>query len=185
MEHTALVIIDMQDGFNDPIWGKRNNPKLENNVASLLKHWRENRWPVFHIQHLSRNLKSPLHEGHSGVKIMDCAKPMGDEPIIQKNVNSCFIGTNLETILRKAGIINLVFSGIASDHCVSTSTRMAANLGFNCYVASDATTSFDRKDQNGTTYPGDLVHSISLASLHGEFATVVNTRNLIEKGNMQ
>ena len=113
---------------------------------------------------------------------MECAKPLGHEPIVQKNVNRCFIGTDMESKLRQREIGTLVFVGIASDHCVSTSTRMAANLGFTCHVVSDGTTSFDRTDHNGAVYPGDLVHSISLASLHGEFAKVMDTKTLIEKG---
>ena len=164
----------MQKGFNDPIWGKRSNSQLESNVALLLQHWRENGRPIFHVQHLSRNPQSPLHETNPGVEIMECARPLNGEPIIQKRVNSCFIGTDLEQTLRKLKIQDLVFVGIASDHCVSTSTRMAANLGFNCRVVSDGTTSFDRKDHNGKIYSGDLVHAVSLASLHGEFAEVTD-----------
>lgn len=183
LKNAALIIIDMQEGFNDPMWGKRSNPNLEKNVALILSHWRKNGLPIYHIQHLSRNPGSPLHESHPGVNFMDCAKPLGQEAIVQKKVNSCFIGTDMESLLRQRGIKNLVFVGIASDHCASTSTRMAANLGFNCYIVSDGTTSFDRKDHNGVVYPGDLVHSISLASLHGEFAEVIDTKNLIEMGS--
>lgn len=152
----VLVIIDMQEGFNDPLWGTRNNKNLEGNVARLLGHWRESGQPIYHVQHLSRNPQSPLYSSHRGVHFMDCAKPRVGEPVIQKHVNSCFIGTNLEPELRQRELATLVFAGIASDHCVSTSTRMAANLGFNCFVISDGTTSFDRKDQNGVTYPGIL-----------------------------
>jgi nicotinamidase-related amidase len=169
----------MQEGFNDPFWGKCNNLSLEDNVARILAHWRKHERPIFHVQHLSRNPKSPLNPKHPGVEFMACAKPMSHEAVTQKNVNSCFIGTDLEDRLKRHGITDLVFVGIASDHCVSTSTRMAANLGFNCYIVSDATTSFDRTDQNGRTYPGDLVHAVSLASLHGEFATVVDTSILL------
>lgn len=183
LDKTALVIIDMQEGFNDQVWGKRSNPDLENNVQRLLEHWRKCQRPIYHVQHTSRNPNSPLNPKHPGVEFMACAKPNGDEPITQKSVNSCFIGTDLELQLRKAGVNDLIFVGIASDHCVSTSTRMAANLGFNCTLISDATTSFDRQGPQGQIYPGELVHAISLASLHGEFATVTETRELLGSGS--
>ncbi len=176
----ALILIDIQEGFNDPIWGKRSNSLLEANVNRLLTHWRERGRPIYHVQHLSRKPNSPLNSNRPGVAFMECAKPIGEEPVISKNVNSCFIGTNLESRLKEKEINDLVFVGIASDHCVSTSIRMAANLGFRCTLVSDATTSFDRKDSKGTVYPGELVHAINLASLHGEFATVVETENLVD-----
>jgi nicotinamidase-related amidase len=176
----ALILIDIQEGFRDPIWGKRNNPNLESNVEVLLTHWRKNKWPIYHVQHLSRNPNSPLHASHSGVEFMECAKPLLTEVIIQKSVNSCFIGTTLESQLRGRKIQNLVFIGIASDHCVSTSTRMAANLGFDCTVISDATATFDRTGYDGVIYPADLVRAVNLASLHAEFATVIDMRGLLE-----
>lgn len=175
MKPPALIVIDMQEGFLDPYWGSRNNVHLEKNVIQLLAEWREKSWPIFHVQHLSREPQSPLHPSKPGVVWMDCVIPRDGERVIQKDVNSCFIGTNLESILRQQGIERLAFVGIASDHCVSTSVRMASNLGFECFIFSDATTSFDRKGPGGEIYSAQLIHQTSLASLHGEFATVLNT----------
>jgi nicotinamidase-related amidase len=176
---SALLVIDVQEGFKDAVWGRRNNPDLEKNIATLLARWRKRSWPIFHVQHLSRAPYSPLYRTKSGVNFMECAKPLPDEIIIQKEVNSCFIGTDLESTLRNNTQKSLIFTGLTSDHCVSTSTRMAANFGFKCCIVSDATATFDRIDQNGVTYPADLVHAVSLASLHGEFCTVVNTKTFV------
>lgn len=177
--NTALIIIDMQEGFHHPFWGKKSNPDLEKNVARLLSHWREMGRPIYHIQHLSLLPNSPLNPKSSGVAFMECAQPVRDEEVIQKSVNSAFIGTDLELRLRRKEIKNLVLVGISTDHCVSTSVRMASNLGFSCRMVSDATNAFDRTDHQGKTFPGELVHAVSLASLHGEFATVVDTDSLI------
>jgi nicotinamidase-related amidase len=135
--------------------------------------------PIFHIQHLSTSPKSPLRPGQSGAEFMDFSQPIYGEFIFQKNVNSAFIGTQLEKVLKKNKIKSLFFVGISTDHCVSTSVRMSNNLGFKSFVIADATIAFDCRGFNGIHYDAEEVHAIALASLHNEFAVVVSTKELI------
>ncbi len=53
MKKTALLVIDVQKGFDDPSWGKRNNPDAESNIALLLSEWRKHELPIIHIRHCS------------------------------------------------------------------------------------------------------------------------------------
>lgn len=178
---TTLLLINIQKGFSYPLWEKRNNPQAEQNMTKLLALFRSRSQPIFHVQHLSRNSSSPLNPQHSGVQFMEFSKPMPNEPIFQKQVNSAFIGTNLEKELRQADISKLVIVGISTDHCVSTTARMAANLGFETFIVADATIAFERVGFDGTLYSAETVHALALASLHGEFATVLNTTDLISR----
>jgi nicotinamidase-related amidase len=171
----ALVLIDVQKGFSDLFWGRRNNPDLESRLAELLRLWRAKGAPIYHVQHLSTEYNSPLRPERPGVAFMDFAKPIQGELVIQKNVNSAFIGTQLEKVFREAGVEELVLAGFTTDHCVSTTTRMAANLGFKVSLSSDTTATFDRTDIDGQHYSAELVHRVSLASLNKEFATVVES----------
>jgi nicotinamidase-related amidase len=58
---------------------------------------------------------------------------------------------------------------------------MAGNLGFETFVVSDATATFDKTGADGRKYSAETIHEGSLASLHNEFATVVSTSNIIER----
>lgn len=176
----ALILIDIQKGFdNIEYWGgQRNNLEAEENASTLLKLWRVYNLPLFHIKHCSSNAASLLNETNAGNEFKDLIKPVNDEPIIRKNVNSAFIGTGLQEQLQSAKIIKLVIVGLTTDHCISTTTRMAANLGFDTFVVSDATATFNRKGLDGQNYSAELIHETALASLNAEFATVVTTNFL-------
>ena len=180
-EKPALLLIDIQKGFDDiEYWGgARNNPDAEQKAGQLLAIWREKGLPVFHVKHCSTTPGSRLAEGQEGNDIQDVVKPIGDEPVIKKDVNSAFIGTDLEDRLKKASINQVVIVGLTTDHCVSTSTRMAANLGFETYLVNDATATFDKVGVNGEKYAAQLIHDTAIASLHQEFATIVNTEAII------
>jgi nicotinamidase-related amidase len=177
--NTALLLVDVQQGLDDPRWGARNNPDAEQRIADLLAVWRARGQPVIHVQHSSLVPKSPLREGAPGHAFKVQAQPIGGEPVFQKHVNSAFIGTDLDAHLRSNGIESLVIVGITTDHCVSTTARMAANLGFDVTVVDDATTTFERRGPDGALYSADLVHRVELASLNGEFATVRSSQEVL------
>lgn len=177
----ALIIVDVQKGFDDPTWGRRNNPNAELNVSRLLEAWRRTGRPIYHIQHRSRLRNSPLSPQSKGFEFKDMVKPHAGEPVIQKSVNSAFIGTDLEERLGQSGIKTIVITGLTTDHCVSTTARMAGNLGFNTFVVSDATATFDRLGPDGVRYNAEDVQAITLASLHEEFATVIDTDGLLKR----
>jgi nicotinamidase-related amidase len=179
-QETALIVIDIQEGFDDPYWGPRNNPDAEDNIARLLVAWRRTGRPVIHTRHDSRNPKSPLYPGQPGNDIKEIARPAGGEAVLRKSVNSAFIGTGLEERLRKEGITSVVVTGINTNHCVSTTARMAGNLGFSTLVVADATATFDMSGPDGHRYTAAEMHRFGLAEIHGEFATIVETDALLK-----
>lgn len=177
---TVLLVVDVQEGFADPVWGRRNNPEAETNVGRLLEAWRRTRRPVVFIQHDSLDEESPLHPDSPGHEIQAAIRPREDEPVMRKRVNSSFIGTGLEQWLRERGYSSLVVVGLTTPHCVSTTVRMAANLGFETIIVSDATAAFELRGPDGRMVPPEVVHSVELAALNEEFATVVGSAELIE-----
>ena len=178
-ENTALIIIDMQLGFDEPYWGKRNNPQAESNIQLLLHLWRKKDRPIIHVKHCSREENSPFRESFKGNDFKPEMSPVDNELVIKKSVNSAFIGTNLEKYLKSNGFETLVIVGLTTDHCVSTTTRMARILGFSAILVSDATATFDRAGPNGVVYKAEDIH---LASLHNEFCEVCTTKSLVQEG---
>ena len=177
----ALICIDFQNGFDDPVWGARNNPDAETNIARLLSHWRAQKHCVIHVKHSSLEEYSPLRADSSGNEFKEEAMPMEGEAIFVKTVNSAFIGTDLEQHLRAKDINSLVIAGLTTDHCVSTSVRMAGNFGFTVKLVSDATATFDRLGVDGTHYSAEQIHQVHLASLNGEFCTVHGTEAVLHE----
>lgn len=175
----ALLLIDVQLGLDDPKWGARNNPEAERRIAELLDAWRRSGRPVIHVQHMSQEPDSPLRPGLPGNAIKPEAQPREGEPLFEKTVNSAFIGTRLEEHLRERGIRSLVIAGLTTDHCVSTSARMAGNLGFDVTLVSDATATFERDGPDGRHYSAEEMHGAALASLDGEFARVLPTHDVL------
>ncbi|KJE94143.1 hypothetical protein CAOG_04828 [Capsaspora owczarzaki ATCC 30864] len=182
----GLVLVDVQLGLTDPAneahWGgNRNNRNAEQVIGRLLQLWRARNLPVFHVKHDSIEAQSPLRPDQPGNAFHPVAVPLPNEPVFPKSVNSGFIGTDLQARLEQRGVTSVVIVGITTDHCVSTTTRMAGNLGFVCFLVEDAVATFDKTGYNGVKYPAQLIHDTALASLHDEFATVLQSQTLEQK----
>ena len=179
-DRPALILVDVQQAFReeDFFGGGRNNPHAEARCGELLATWRSCGLPVFHIRHSSQNPRSPLHASHSGFCFAPQVEPQAGEAVITKTVNSAFIGTDLQASLQRTGITTLVIAGITTDHCVSTTIRMAGNFGFTVYGVHDACATFTRVGIRGERYDADTIHYTALTSLHGEFAHVLGSAEI-------
>jgi nicotinamidase-related amidase len=183
MNRTALIVIDVQLAWNDlKHWGgARNNPDAESNIARLLEAFRAANAPIYHVRHASVTPGSPLAPNHPGHQPKPEAREHDGEPIILKSVNSAFIGTNLEQRLRDANITTVVICGVQTDHCCTTTARMAGNFGFNVLFVDDANWTYDRVHPDRTRYPAELIHRVHVTSLSNEFAKIVQTNDVISR----
>ncbi|KGO75858.1 hypothetical protein PITC_033040 [Penicillium italicum] len=214
---TALILIDNQSAFVDSktksLWGTtRSNPSYETNLQALLSAFRSAKsssstlLEVIHIFHSSTTPESPLHPSHpgQGIRPLDFATPASDgsEPVFWKTVNSSFIGTGLEAHLRERGFRQLIIAGLTTDHCVSTTVRMAANLRVvdqylgdgpvrlrsdgthanevkvdkgRIVLVEDATATFGKAGIDAET-----IHKVSVVSLDGEFADAFATKEVVK-----
>ncbi|MEG2031116.1 MAG: cysteine hydrolase family protein [Janthinobacterium sp.] len=180
VQHRALIIIDMQQGMATPAAGKRNNPAAERRIATLLQAWRAADATVVHVRHMSRTPGSPFWPGQPGVEFQAALAPLPEEHVVEKNVPDAFIHSGLERWLRVRGIGKLVIAGVSTNNSVESSARTAGNLGFDTQVVADACFAFAQVDYAGTSRTADEVHAMALANLHGEYAQVVVTADVID-----
>jgi nicotinamidase-related amidase len=178
-KNAALIIIDQQKGILHPRLGRRNNPQAEERMLELLVHWRRSARPIIHVQHLSRSEDSVFWPQQSGVEFQERFSPLPGEQLIQKQVPDAFCSTGLEALLREAGIAQLVIVGVATHNSVESTARTAGNLGFDTWVVHDACFTFDKADFFSHARSAEEVHGMSLGNLHGEYATVVDTAQIL------
>lgn len=178
--NAVLIIIDVQKAIDHPSWGRRNNEQAETNIAQLLNAWRTTHRPIVHVRHLSTEPDSTYRPGQEGCDFKDVVLPYDGERIVDKRVNCAFIGTDLEAWLRSKGYQTLVVTGVITNNSVEATVRVAGNLGFDTYVVSDATATFDKQDLDQHWHVAEQVHALSLANMHQEYATVVDTQALLQ-----
>jgi nicotinamidase-related amidase len=174
-----LVVVDAQQGFDDPVWGTRNNPACDDNIAGLVERWHAEGRPVVHVRHDSTEASSPLHPDSPGNRLKDYLAAPPDL-LVTKNVNSSFHGTpDLHAWLLEHDVAGIVVCGITTNHCCETTARVGGNLGHDVLFVLDATHTFDRIGPDGTHLTADELARATATNLHGEFATVVSTADLL------
>ena len=179
MDRTALIVVDVQRGFDEPVWGPRNNPASEANMATLIEAWRERGEPIVYVRHDSAEEGSPFTPGQPGNDFQDflVGKP---DLLVVKSVNSAFHGEpDLAEWLRGEGIERIVVCGIQTNMCCETTARVAANLDFGMTFVLDATHTYDLPDRNGGTFTAEELSRVTASNLDPEFGRVVNTREAV------
>ncbi|KAJ7330536.1 Isochorismatase-like protein [Mycena albidolilacea] len=200
---TALIVIDVQQAFNDPYYlnRERSTPNLEPNITSLLTAFRAQGLPIIHIHHVNtKNDSSLWYEATrpTGVLPMEYVAPKDDELVLRKYSKSSAFGafllsdgtTSLAEVLDARGIKTVILVGISSAHCVNSTARSASDLGLLVVVVGDATATHasDAVDfggakgdgRDGISWAAETAHAVSMAQLQGEFADVVTTTEVLK-----
>ena len=182
--NTALLLIDVQKGVDVlQHWGgptgRRNNPDAESNMLRLLAAFRQKGLTVAFTRHNSREAVSPLKFSLPTGDQKHGFEPLPGEIVVSKDVNSGFVGTDLEIQLRRKEISRLVIVGFFTNMCVETTTRMAGNLGFDTYLVPDCCATSNRIGLDGADYDPELVHDMTVANLHREFCTAITPGDVL------
>lgn len=182
IERSALLVVDIQDSFKATAsrWERRNNPRFEENVDRLIQAWRGAGLPVIFVLHTDPD---PGFETTSPFfKLMDFLKPEPGEPVILKNTRNAFTSTNLQEMLREKGVERLVVTGISTEQCCETTTRVAADLGFDVDFVTEATRTFPITDEaTGEVLSTDEIVRRTEMVLRGRFARIATVEGLVKE----
>ena len=181
MARTALIVVDLQKGTEDPSWGPRNNPSCVPTVAALLEAWRSRGEPVVYIRHDSVEPGSTLRPGEPGNELHEVLADAADL-LVKKHVSSAFHGEpDLAAWLRERDIEQLVMCGVQTNMCCETSARVGKVLGFDVRFVIDATYTHDRITRGGELITADELARVTAVNLEPEFCRVVTTAEAIEE----
>lgn len=178
----ALLVIDVQMALahEDASGTERSCPEAEDNIAALLQKFRQSDETVVHIHHHGTDPEDPFHPEAPGSAVQPVAAPLPDEPVIVKTGSSGFVGTDLQKTLEQNGIERVILCGATANHCVESTTRSAADLGYTPIYAGDAVWAYGIIGPDGTSHSAETIHSVSMATLEGEIAAVMNTKDILE-----
>jgi nicotinamidase-related amidase len=140
---SALIVVDVQESFRQrPLWQAVSNPHIVERVDLLVSFARARGDLVVWVLHAEPGTGTVFDPVHGHVHLMDGLVPRADEPVITKTSINAFTTTNLQQILTTQGIRDLVVCGIRTEQCCETTTRVAADLGYDVTFVTDATATF-------------------------------------------
>ncbi|NQY40874.1 MAG: isochorismatase family protein [Henriciella sp.] len=175
-----LIILDVQDAINQPVWDGKNNPNYLDAIERLLSAWRARGANVFHVKHNEANPNSSYHTRGPWNAIQARVAPRGDEPVIAKSQNCAFVDTGLHSVLQELGAEQIILTGVVIHNSMDATIRAGKALGYEILLPEDATTAVPVNDRNGKTWPAQDVFDLSLAVLGSEYAQVTSVDNVLK-----
>lgn len=181
MTKRALLVIDLQnDYFPGGKWTLSSIDAAADNAARIIRAARAAGDLLVHVRHESHAEGAPFFvPGTQGAEIHEKVLPApGEDVVVKRHINS-FRETNLQTILDRNGIEEVVIVGAMSHMCVDAATRAARDLGYRVTVIHDACASRDLAF-DGTVVPAAQVHAAFMSALGFAYADMVATERWLD-----
>lgn len=181
IQRSALLVVDAQDSFKlGPRWPRRSNPHFERNVAALIRAWREASLPLFFILHTDED--PGFRRDSPELRLMDFIDRRDDEPLLVKNTRNSFTSTDLQQRLEAIGVTRVVVTGIQTEQCAETTTRVAADLGYDVDFVTEATLTFPivNKSTGEELSCDEIIHRTEFV-LRDRFARIATVQELLDE----
>ena len=177
--NTALIVIDVQQSFlhvND--CRSEAFAEYQSKQTELIDQARKSGIPVVGILHESRT--TPEFFAASGwVKPMEWVPEF--DVCFTKHVHNAFTDTDLGAWLDSHNIEKIIVSGIRTEQCCETTTRVASDLGYQVDFVSEATMTFPMTHSNGTVYSADEIKARTELVLAGRFARITTVAEVVDR----
>lgn len=179
MSH-ALLVIDVQDSFmHTPFWSEADVPLYRQRQLALIESARRHRVPVIGVLHANPRSHTAAFRPESGlVRFMDWLPPLDE--MFKKSVHNALTDSGLLAYLREQGITDLTISGIRTEQCCETTTRVASDLGFSVNFVTEATLTFPMMHADGTMFAAADIKKRTELVLDGRFAQIQTVAQMDE-----
>ncbi|GAB2748199.1 isochorismatase family protein [Kitasatospora kifunensis] len=137
---SALIVIDVQESFRRrPNWAAVSDPQIVEQVNRLVAVARAKGDLVVWVLHVEPGTGNVFDPALGHVRLMEGLAPLDGEPVITKTAHNAFTTTNLQQLLVQHGVGELVISGLRTEQCCETTTRVGFDLGYQVVFVTDAT----------------------------------------------
>jgi nicotinamidase-related amidase len=165
ISNSALIIVDAQNTYTEGVMKLDGMDSALDECKKLLNRFRNVERPIFHIQH-NAGTGTPYDVNDRIGQIIDIVSPLNGEAVITKNYPDSFVQTELDELLKQAGISNLILAGFMSHMCVNSTARGAFSLGYNPTVVASATATRALPSKvTGKILLSEQVQEVALAAL--------------------
>lgn len=177
--HAALLVIDVQESFlHTEEFSALGFAEYQARQTQLISSARNAGIPIVGILHESRS--TPAFLATSGwVKPMDWVPAF--DVCFTKHVHNSFTDTELQKWLDERQITTIIVSGIRTEQCCETTTRVAADLGYSVDFVTEATMTFAMTHANGVVYSADDIKARTELVLDQRFARIVTVAQLVDE----
>jgi nicotinamidase-related amidase len=173
-EPIALILIDLQRDFWNPISEDPSFKAFPENIKKLLSTSRKKDFNIIHVRSMFQSDRSdwmlfyrpegrgqiPCISGTEGIEFIEFAKPIIGEKIIEKQTFDSFIGTDLEEYLQDKGIKTILIAGLETSICILFTANSAYVRKFLPLVVSDACADTKERHDNTLEMYGDISFKI-------------------------
>lgn len=177
---TPLIILDVQDAIDQPVWAGKNNPDYVKAIQQLLEHWRARGWPVIYIKHDEATPSSSYHTHGPWNGLKAEVAPLAGETVIIKEQNCAFTGTGLHSALQDLNADQFVLTGVVIHNSMDATMRTGKALGYHILLPKDATTAVPVTGHSGEVWSAETVFDMTLGILGGEYAQVTTSDAVME-----
>ncbi|WP_432988755.1 cysteine hydrolase family protein [Dactylosporangium sp. CA-233914] len=191
---SALVVIDIQESFRQrPSWAAVSNPDIAATVAPLVADARERGDLVVWVLHAAPGAGDVFDPARGFLRYLPDLQPLPGEPELVKTSANAFTTTGLQQLLTAGGIRHLIVTGIQTELCCETTTRLAGDLGYDVTFVTEATATFPiaHRDERDLPYEQILSSPRTLRTadviarteyaLAGRFATIATVKEVLAR----
>ncbi|CAI1078381.1 nicotinamidase/pyrazinamidase [Serratia proteamaculans] len=172
MSQSALLIIDVQQSFQHrPFWQEEELPAFQQALTRLIAGCQQQGVPLVDVFHVSP--EGPFSLASGWVKRLPFLDHQADVTV-HKQVHNALTESGLDAWLLERHIKHLIICGIRTEQCCETTTRVAADLGYQVTFVTEATLTFPMQHPDGQVFTTEQLKRHTETVLVDRFARIAS-----------